>query len=180
MGGNYSTAVNTRSLSITSIPGELLFANSTFKNSTINSAILYYENPTGNVSALLQRTTSRSYPKLFNGGGSHENWVDITSQESKSLPSEFRNYPGMNSSDNQYSKTLYESDTNVTYSAPFTSGANYSTWPVGTLFYSRSNGSQLGELLVSGGSIVFSGYLVGTSGTGNFSEGMNCVSSCIE
>lgn len=159
---------------VTSIPGEL-----TFENSTINSAILYYENLTGNVSALLQRTTSHYYPSIH-GKSAPETWIDITSQDSKSLPSEFRNTPGRNSSNDSYSYTLYESDINATYSTPFTSGANFSGWSVGALFYSSSNATQLGGPLVSGGSIVFTGYMVGPNGTGNFNTGMHRESSFSE
>lgn len=149
-------------------------------NSTINSALLYYEDPNGNVSALLQRTTSKSTRKYFNGTSWSEEWVDITSQDSKSLPDAFQNPTGMNPSNDSfelgpYSNTFYEStdmlDANATYSTPFTSGANFSSWTVGSLFFSPSNASQLG------GSIVFAGYSVDPSGTGNFSAGMYCISS---
>ena len=54
--GNYSTAVDTRSLSISLFP----FANNssslnTSENSTTNVALLFYENPNGKVSTLLYR-----------------------------------------------------------------------------------------------------------------------------
>ena len=153
------------------MPGEL-----TYTNSTINSAILYYENPTGNVSALLQRTTSQSYPNILNGRGSSEEWIDIISQKSKSLPDEFRNTPGRNFSNYLYSNTLYESDVNVTYNTPFTSGANFSGWSVEAFIYSPSNTLLVEGALVSG-SFLQIGYIVGANGTGNFSLGMHIDSS---
>ena len=137
------------SLSITSIEGVLPSTNT-----TINSALLYYENPTGNVSALLQRTSITFADEC----------VDITSQASESLPNEFRNSAG------QTSNTLYESDTNATYSTPFTSGANFTGWDIGALFYSPSTLDD-GTPIVSGGGIAVAGYTV-ASRIGRFSAGM--------
>ena len=166
---NYSTAETSQSLSITSIPGKLLTDN----NSTMKSAILYYENPTGNVSASLQRTTSRFYPDYrgdhLDASPLNYNWVDTASQESTSLPHEFRNTPKRNSSKALYSHTLYESDANATYSALFTGGAKVSNWTVGALFCSPNPSLRSGKPFTE-----FAGYTVGSSGTGNFSSGMHC------
>ena len=103
--GNWSTAVDTRSLSFC-----LLNVTGTghSNNSTLNLALLLYENPTGNITALLQRFHTRY---------DDTEWIDVTSQRSQLLQDAFRNGPG---SDNNNSTTLYESDTDVTFSAPFT------------------------------------------------------------
>ncbi|KAM0802654.1 hypothetical protein BDR22DRAFT_843688 [Usnea florida] len=132
---NLSTAVNTRSLSFNPLP------ETTAGNSTTNAALLYYENPTGKPSALLQRISQQS-------SGDQVQWVDISSQESKSLPGDFRNVPGPQ----QLSFTLYESDTNATFSTPFTSAINFSDSAIGALFYSPNVN------LVNGGPIVVTGY----------------------
>ena len=136
-------------------------------NSTSNSALLYYENPTKKVSALLQRIhtdVDQNYTNV------QPQWVDITSQESQSLPAEFRNVPGF-----RYSNTLYESDTNATLSSPFTCAANFSLATVGALFYSPHNAS-----LLDSGPVVESDYRIGPSGPGNFSKGMHSRSSYLE
>ena len=89
--------MDTRSLSIALI-------GNISDNNYRPSALLYYENPLGKVSALLQ---------------DGDNCVDITSQQSKSLPNRFHNSPHA-----ENSKTLYESDLfNYTFSTPF------SVWP---------------------------------------------------
>ena len=138
--------MDTRSLSITST------GRVSDTGSPQNSALLYYENPTGKVSALLQHGWE---------------WVDITSQQSKSLPDEFHNAPYAESS-----KTLYESDdSNLTFRAPFSSGANWLTSGIGALFYSPSNAPS-----ASGGqpvSIWYDGYTIGPTGSGNFSGSMH-------
>lgn len=113
---SFPTAESTRSLSVTSIS-----TPSGDFNGTINLALLFYENPNGNVSALLQRD-----------GVSGFQFVDITSQESPSLPNEFRSSSGM-----FRSYTLYESAMNATFSAPFASGYNQSR----ALFYSPPSAS---------------------------------------
>ena len=109
---NYSTAVNTRSLVIIPL-SESVVPNSSY----INQAILYYENPNGDVSALLQRRVSAEYQ-----------WVDMTSQESQSLPHDCRNLPN-----NGSSHTLYESE-GAAISTPFTpswAGTNPSADKIG-------------------------------------------------
>ncbi|CAD6592462.1 MAG: hypothetical protein ASARMPREDX12_006139 [Alectoria sarmentosa] len=155
--GNWSTAVDTRSLSFCSIPSPETAPN----NSTLNIALLFYENSKGKVSALLQRGSS-------GGNGSYQSgtirWVDITSQESRSLPNDFRNTP---SSNNNQSTTLYESDTNATFSAPFTSAANISAY--GPTMLSYSPNSRI--------SIVATGYAGSTSGPGIFGAGIHCAFS---
>ena len=162
--GNFRTEMNTRSLSITSV-------NNTVINSTTNSALLYYENPTGNVSALLQRISPQPTQilEMLNA-----QWIDISSQESKSLPDEFRNVPGFN-----FSNTLYESYTNAKFSIPFTSGLDFSGSPtIGALFYSPPTNASRFRLhdgsLVSASTIVTADYQIGPTGPGNFSAGMYC------
>ena len=93
--------MDTRSLSITSL------GNGTVTNSSTDTALLFYENPTGNASVLVQRITTQS---------SQAQWVDITSQTSQSLPGEFRNADPIV----EPSHTLYESDIVATFSTPFT------------------------------------------------------------
>ena len=161
--GTYSTAVETRSLSITPLGN-----GSSDTNSTTNLALLYYENPTGNASALLQRISPRS---------ALTQWVDITSQESQLLPGEFRNTGPMTNMD--LSHTLYESDNiNAIFSTPFTRVANFTgilseddigvqpgmgaLSPVGALSYSPPNASLV--------SIVYNAVL---GGPGNFRTGMH-------
>ena len=151
--------MDTRSLSITST------GRSSDTGSLTDSALLYYENPTGRVSALFQH--------------GHE-WVDITSQGSQSLPDEFHNAPDFNSS-----KTLYNSaETNAILSTPFTSGANWTGYSIGALFYSPPNASSVKG--VSGGSIVFAGYEISPSSPGNlstpgnFSARTHCASPSLE
>ncbi|CAD6586035.1 MAG: hypothetical protein ASARMPREDX12_002178 [Alectoria sarmentosa] len=112
-------------------------------NSTTNLALLYYESPTGKPSALVQRII----PSSIEGQGQIK-WVDISSQESQSLPDDFRNVP----EPDQLSFTLYESDTNATFSTPFTSATNFTDSAIGALFYSPN------VSLVNGGPIVINGY----------------------
>lgn len=103
---NYSTAVDTRSLSVATVStfDQLIDTNST----TTNLVILYYENPTGKVSALIQRFSP-------NDSVNTVKWIDVTSQNSQSLPSDLRKDP-----DPSLSNTLYESLFNDTFSPPFT------------------------------------------------------------
>lgn len=148
---NHSTAVDTRSLSIT------LIGNGSFETNPItNSALLLYENPSGNVSALLQRISRQS-----------TQWLDITNQESQSLPDEFRNLP----SALYWSRTLYESNSNVTYGTPFacfTTSVSKNT-SMEAVFYSPSSASLEPTL-----------YDINLSGPGNFSSGMHCASPHID
>ena len=170
--GNYSTAVDTRSLSIGLFPS----ANESFSfnpstNSTGNVALLYYENTDGKVSALLQRL------QTF-GDIQQDQWIDVTSQESDELPHEFRNAPGFNYSNSFYqigsthnttfSHTLYEADPIAVYGTPFTSTAI----PLGTastsaMFYSPPDPLP-NTTILAGGSFFDAGYEIGISGPGNF------------
>ena len=125
----------------------------------MNAALLLYENPAGNVSALLQRVT----PTNGNFSLNRFDWIDITSQRSNSLPDEFHNTPQMSGDDRNYTKTLYESGVDSTYSSPFTSGSNFSGSPIGALFFSPYD---------IGGRVTSTGYTIGPQGAGNFSEGM--------
>ena len=142
--------MDTRSLSIIQIGN-----GSSDTNSSSDSALLYYENPIGNVSALLQRIAPSSIAE----------WVDITSQTSQSLPGGFRNAD----SAVQFSHTLYESDIGAPFSTPFTSVANFSL-------------KRLGEDVIGDGALFYSSpeaTLVSTVynttfGTpGTFISGMN-------
>ena len=139
--------MDTRSLSITST------GDSSDTDSLTESALLYYENPTGKVSALLQH-----------GVG----WVDITSQESKSLPDEFRNAPNGDGS-----KTLSEAVwENAKLSTPFTSGANWTGPGIGALFYSPINASSVNDIF----SLYNMDYAISPSGPRNFSTPGNFTS----
>ena len=161
--GHLSTAIDTRSLSITSV-------SNTDTNSTTNSGLLYYENPTVNVSALLQRISPQPTQNLK---ALNAQWIDITSQESKSLPGEFRNVPDFNSSN-----TLYESYTNAIFSTPFTSGVTLSGSSIGALLFSpptkASRFKADGGPLFSASTIVSADYKIGPRGPGSFSAGMSC------
>ena len=166
---NYSTAVNTRSLSITLFP----FANTslnTTENSTTNVALLFYENPNGKVSTLLYRLIN-----TFNspGGVLFDQWINITSQESKALPNEFHNAPGSNHSNTPYrlcefsntcSHTLYEADPNAVYNTPFFSTPNF-LGAVGATFHSPLNAPSTSD----SNSFVTISYMIGANDSGNFS-----------
>lgn len=128
--GSYNTAVDTRSLSISLFqPANGSSSFNAYTNPTTNVALLYYENSSGKVSALLYRLFTVG--DQHSGSSSQDQWVDITSQESKELPHEFRNAPGFNYSNSffetgpnhntTFSHTLYETDPIVVYSTPFTS-----------------------------------------------------------
>ena len=189
--GNYSTAVDTRSLSISVFPaanGSSSFNPDT--NSTTNVALLYYENSNGKVSALLHRLLTEG--NQYSGWSSQDQWVDITSQESQKLPQEFRNAPGFSYSNSLYefgsnhnatlfSHTLYEADPTAVYSTPFSSAANFFGPSAGALFYSPFNPLPNATSPLAGGSFFTAGYEIGLSGLGNFSLlGMHCVSSYTE
>ena len=165
---NYSTAKDTRSLSISSLENgsftEASSANESFhgKHPTVDLALLYYEDPTGTISAL---------PQQWNLSEFH--WADVTSQKVDSLPNESLNVANLVCQ----SSVLYECNTVGTLTTPFTSAANYSGASVGALFLSPSNTSQVaGGPPGSGGTIVNSRYSIGTG----FVEGMYWVSSCFE
>ena len=160
--GNYSTAPNTRSLSVAALgitPPltvlNLTTVNSTTVNSTTvnstNLALLYYENPGGNVSALLQQ---------------RDRWVDITSQDSKSLPQEFRNTPASLQTSDGY--TLDDSAYDGTLSTPFACGANWSfPGAIGAIFYTP-NLSFPNTTFPEGFTEI--PYRIGSSGPGTFFE----------
>lgn len=122
----------------------------------LNLALLYYENPSGNMSVLLQRKTSMR-------PGWHP-WFNITSQKSQSLPADFRNSPD----ESDYGHTIYEADANTIYSAPFTSRINFTREDsaITALSYAPRNAS-----------VVAWSYLIGPSQNGNISGGMHWVSS---
>lgn len=147
--------MNTRSLSVAQTAIVLPDETSTQRDLTL----LYYENPAGKVSALSQETIVDSQST---------EWVDITSQQSKSLPERYRNTPG--STTGTYSKTLDETvDSNTfTLSAPFTCEGILSDGPyyIEAIFYSTD---------ASNSEILTNGYVTGPSGAGNFSPGMHFV-----
>ena len=97
----FSTAPDTRSLSFTSFSPSLqqIKSGESNANSTRSLGLLFYESSSGKVSVLLSLIR-----------GAPEQWVDITSQKSISLPDKFRNRPNYNiSSDlDEGSYTLYE------------------------------------------------------------------------
>ena len=156
--------MGTRSLSVTTtnvFPANSgIAANTTASGSDTNSTtvyLLFYENPTGEVSALLQRVSSIINPAATQ-------WVDITSQEVSSLPDGFHDRRG-----DLYSHTLHESVANAEFNAPFASRANLDAHPAapdrqppfGFLFYSRLNASA--------GTLFGVNITIGPSGPGNFS-----------
>lgn len=160
--GNRSTTVDTRSLSITPIGN-----GSSEINSTTKSALLLYENATGIASALLKRISPQ-----FNQYSTYDDvqWIDITDQESQSLPEEFRNVP--DGLDGHFGKALYESGTNTTFGTPFictktnvSESMQNSKGAMGAWFYSPSSAS-----------FEFVLYNINPSGPGNFSFGMHCAS----
>ena len=118
--------MNTRSLSVAKTEiynhSELAMAQ---------QVLLYYENSTGGLSALFQETGLDQGIENF-----RDHWVDITSQESKSLPDGFRNSP--NSTAEGYSKTFYESlvTNSFTLSASFTCQSGSGNRDIGAMFYS--------------------------------------------
>ena len=121
-------------------------------------SLLYYENPTGNVSALCQ----------LNNDSIIDEWIDISSQESRSLPDVFHN--GLTSATDGNSKTLYESLISklFTLSAPFTcQTANAQQSGIDAFFYSPNASNVAFES---------SNYLTGPNGPGNFSLSMHSYS----
>ena len=159
---NYTTAKDTRSLSIGSFPVDDLSGTD---NITRNAALLLYENGSGNVSALLRRISLTAPPST------QVHWIDVTSQGTRSLPDEFRNTRATPNKTlyeiGRPSKTLYEFDTRITFSTPFTSYTVNSTLHVE--FYSPS-GSQF----ANGGCILGFTYETGESGPGIFGPGLCC------
>ena len=103
---------------------------------SLDRSLLYYEDPTGRILVLSHQAVGNEKNRTLEKGPTTE-WVNLTSQESKSLPDEFRNTPASIAS-----KTLYESlGTKTTLRAPFTCGLNWTvvdedTLSVGALFYS--------------------------------------------
>ena len=156
--------MDTRSLSITPIGN-----GSSDTNLTTNSALLFYENPTGNVPALLQRISPNSNQAELSSQPQQVQWVDITSQKSQGLPDEFWN-DGLNLFD---SRTLYESDMNATFSTPFTVIANDSTLTVGN---QNEVGAELGALFYSppDASLASISYVFNSSAPGDFIGGTHC------
>ena len=161
-GNNYSTAVDTRSLSVTPIPGS--YSENIPADFTANTALLYYENATGNVSALLRRLIADNEMDVTLP------WFDITSQNEhhgnlSDAPrvDEFSNGPNFPSLVGSH--TLYESVASTKVSTPFTCKANFSGDPnggstsIGALFYAPGNSS-----------FVIDVFVVGPSGPGNYTE----------
>ena len=185
--GNYSTAVETRSLSISLFPTANTSSNFNLDEiSTTNAALLFYEKPNGKISALLHRLMNIDFGPQ-GGESQQDQWIDITSQESEGLPNEFRNAPGFNYRNSLYkyfpynttfSKTLYEADPLAVYNTPFFSAPNL--FGSGAIFYSPFN-LQLNTTSTLAESFFTINYGVGLNGTGNFSlVGMNDAYSCTE
>ena len=156
--------MTTRSLSVAKT------GRSSISQGIADLALLYYENPSGKVSALCQESY---YADLGEGSYSLiQEWIDITSQESESLPGEFRNAPGPAPEDN--SKTLDESLVPgiFTLSAPFASRAENQTQQSGieASFYSPN---------ASGFEFQYNLYSTGLSGAGDFSQRMHFVFSYV-
>lgn len=189
--GNYSAAVDTRSLSMSLFPTANTSSNFDLgKNSTTNVALLFYENPNGKVSALLYRLMNIVDENPQAGGSEQDQWIDITSQESKALPNEFRNAPGFNYSNTLYkdsgynttfSRTLYEADPIAVYSTPFFSAPNFFSGSVGAMFYSPFNLPLNAISPLAGDSFFTANYGTGLTGPGNFSlTGMHYTTLCTE
>lgn len=188
--GNYSTAVDTRSLSISLSPAPN--ASSTpssfnaYTNSTTNVALLYYENTKGEVSALLHRLLTFGDKQ---SSSQQDQWIDITNQESKALPREFRNAPGFIYSNSFYdtgpnhnttfSHTLHETDPIAVYSTPFASTGD--SFGSSAMFYSPLDPLPNTTSPLAGGSFFNAYYNIGLNGPGNFSlVGMHCSPSYTE
>ena len=149
--GNWTTAVNTRSLSVCLLNETILSTNS-----ALNLALLFYENPTGKISALLQRAKRP---------GATE-WIDITSQGSKSLPDAFHRGPNLNSG---LDPTLYQTDSDVTYSTPFTCAEMLDGNPMELLFYSPNSTDPIRVVAYQSSS--------SPGGDSGFMQGMYCAYS---
>ena len=164
LGKNFSTAVDTRSLSVTSVPGSRAYIRNT--NSSGNLALLYYENSAGNVSALLQRSDPTE-------SGVGVQWYDITSQSSQSLPGDFHNSPS-----DPTSHTLYESRADITFGTPFASMANHSEVATATAPDMSPGLLPLGALFVApGGDMTWSEtYFIGLNGSGSYGSRMHSAS----
>ena len=158
---NYSTAVDTRSLSVTSSP-------SGSDDNTTTVSLIYYENATRSVSALL------SSQRLFDEDPFNISWIDITSQEVK-FPGKVYTVENLNSS------IVYGSPPNFTFNYPFNS-APPSTAPsqhISELFlYSPINASVRESNNPVSGVLVVSEYDIGPSGPGKLRNvlGMHQVS----
>ena len=118
----------------------------------------YYENPTGKVTAL-------SMVNVFVGTvGEEYPFVDITSQESQSLPDSYRNTPALTT--RGYSKTLDES---LEFSA-------FTLNPPFTCAVDSSDGSTIdGFFYLNGSGIQGSAYWTGPNGAANFSQSTHLV-----
>ncbi len=137
--GNFSTAVTTRSLSVV---GTVISPPSNWEiveSDSLVRSLLYYEDPTRRISVLSHQTVGNEKNRTLKESPTAE-WVNLTSQESKSLPDEFRNTPASTAGTN--SKTLYESlGANTTLRAPFTCETNWTlpyddNFTVEAIFYS--------------------------------------------
>ena len=179
--GQYRGAEDTRSLSISLFSVTKNSSDSAiFGNSATNVALLYYENPNGKVSALLHRHLEFFAEDPAAGSSSQEQWIDITSQESKALANEFRNAPGFNYSNTLYktysdtnptvfSHTLYEAEPTAVYGTPFFSSPGFFSGSVGAIFYSPFN-LPLNTISPPADDSFFpTSYAVDLNGPGNFS-----------
>ena len=113
---------------------------------SVNSISSFLSNTTTNLALLYYENPNGKVSALLKRSKYYLQaiqWIDITSQASES-----------------------ESEANITFSTPFTSGTNFSESPgIGALFYTPDT-----QLLNGGrGSVVQTSFSIGPSGPGNFS-----------
>ena len=161
LGQNRSTAVNTRSLSVISVSGSSV--DTVARNSSTDLALLYFEDASGNVSALLQHVNNTDTPWGL------IQWFDITSQnEHHEIFTDAPRVDGSSHNPNfdpfdGFSHTLYESVANTTFSVPFTFKANFlkvskgGSTPMRRLFYAPGNASLVADF-----------FDIGPSGSGKY------------
>ena len=157
LGQNRSTAIKTRSLSVISVSGSSV--DTVARNSSTNLALLYFEDASGNVSALLQHANNTDTPWGL------VQWFDITSQnEHHGI---FPDAPRVDGSSDDpnfdpfdgFSHNLYESVANTTFSVPFTRKANSlkvskgGLTSMGGLFYASGNASLVADFFDIGASV---------------------------
>ena len=177
--GNYSAAMNTRSLSINLFSTINFLFNFDFnKNSIINIILLFYENPNGKISALLYRFMNIINENPQVEKFQQDQWIDIINQENKILSNEFYNAFGFNYNNTLYkisgynitfSRTLYEADPIVVYSIPFFNTFNFLYGSVSAMFYSLFNLPLNTTFSLVGDSFFIVNYGIGLIDPENFS-----------
>ena len=137
-------AAGSRHLSITSaqstINPNLDNPDHSARNITMNQALLLYQNPDGNVSALLNYVANCDAPDCADVAGE---WIDISSQKASAAPTS-QTLENDGSSVQGISSTLYGSAPGFTFGIPFVSGRDYTSnrtdLTVQSLFYSPPSG----------------------------------------